>query len=69
MFVDLEDPAVFVLRGRKDPGFLARQEDGGVGPLAVDEAPDDDDDGKNGSGGGLKPTRKVDAGAAGRGQF
>lgn len=61
LFVDLENPAVFVLRGRKDPGFLAGQEDGGVGPLAVDEAPDYNHDEKNSLVGRLTPTRKVQA--------
>lgn len=63
LFVDLENPAVFVLRSRKDPGFLAGQEDGGVGPLAVDEAPDYNHDEKNSPVGRLTPTRKVQAGA------
>ena len=42
LFIDLQDATVFGVGGREDARRLARQEDAGVGAMAVGEAADDD---------------------------
>ena len=47
LLVDLQDPAVLVIRRRDDPRLLPRQKDGGVGAVPVDQAADDDHAGQH----------------------